>query len=46
MKQVITTGGKFYADETVWAQIMYGDYEIFAFLHVHEFLHSSLSMNF
>jgi formamidopyrimidine-DNA glycosylase len=25
MEQVITAGGKFYADETVWAQIMYGD---------------------
>jgi hypothetical protein len=25
MKQVITAGGKFRADETVWAHIMYGD---------------------
>jgi hypothetical protein len=25
MGQVITAGEKFYADETVWAQIMYGD---------------------
>jgi hypothetical protein len=25
MEQVITAGGKFHADETVWAQIMYGD---------------------
>jgi hypothetical protein len=25
MEQVITAGGKFYADETVRAQIMYGD---------------------
>jgi formamidopyrimidine-DNA glycosylase len=25
MEQVIIAGGKFYADETVWAQIMYGD---------------------
>jgi hypothetical protein len=25
MEQVITAGGKFYVDETVWAQIMYGD---------------------
>jgi hypothetical protein len=25
MEQVITTGGKIHADETVWAQIMYGD---------------------
>jgi hypothetical protein len=25
MEQVITTGGKFYVDDTVWAQIMYGD---------------------
>jgi hypothetical protein len=25
MEQVITTGGKFYADETEWAHIMYGD---------------------
>jgi hypothetical protein len=25
MEQVITAGEKFYADETVWAQIMYGD---------------------
>jgi hypothetical protein len=24
-EQVITTGGKFYADDDVWAQIMYGD---------------------
>jgi hypothetical protein len=35
---VITTGGKFHADETVWALIKYGDSEIFAFLLVHEFL--------
>jgi hypothetical protein len=25
MEQVITVGGKFHADETLWAQIMYGD---------------------
>jgi hypothetical protein len=25
MEQVITAEGKFHADETVWAQIMYGD---------------------
>jgi hypothetical protein len=25
MEQVITTRRKFHADETVWAQIMYGD---------------------
>jgi hypothetical protein len=25
MKHVITAGGKFYADETVWDHIMYGD---------------------
>jgi hypothetical protein len=25
MEYVITAGGKFHADETVWAQIMYGD---------------------
>jgi hypothetical protein len=25
MEQVITARGKFYADDTVWAQIMYGD---------------------
>jgi hypothetical protein len=25
MEQVITAGRKFYADETVWAQVMYGD---------------------
>jgi hypothetical protein len=25
MEQVITTGGKFYDDEVVWAEIMYGD---------------------
>jgi hypothetical protein len=25
MEQVITAGGKFYADGGVWAQIMYGD---------------------
>jgi hypothetical protein len=37
-EQVITAEGKFHADETVWAQIMYGDYEIFAFLLVQEFL--------
>jgi hypothetical protein len=24
-ERVITTRGKFHADETVWAQIMYGD---------------------
>jgi hypothetical protein len=46
MEQVITAGGKFHADETVWANIVFGDLEIFAFLLVHEFLHSSLSMNF
>jgi hypothetical protein len=46
MEQVITTGGKFHADETLWANIVFGDYEIFAFLLVHEFLHSSLSTNF
>jgi hypothetical protein len=38
MEQVITARGKFHADETVWAQIMYGDYEIFAFILVHDFL--------
>jgi hypothetical protein len=25
MEQVITARGKFHADETMWAQIMYGD---------------------
>jgi hypothetical protein len=25
MEQVITAGGKLYADDAVWAQIMYGD---------------------
>jgi hypothetical protein len=25
MEQVITAGGKFYADDAVWAEIMYGD---------------------
>jgi hypothetical protein len=25
MEQVITTGGKFHADETVWANIVFGD---------------------
>jgi hypothetical protein len=25
VEQVITTGGKFYADEAVWDHIMYGD---------------------
>jgi hypothetical protein len=25
MEQVITGGGKFYADDVVWAEIMYGD---------------------
>jgi hypothetical protein len=25
MEQVITAKGKFYADEAVWAQIMYSD---------------------
>jgi formamidopyrimidine-DNA glycosylase len=25
MEQVIIAGGKFYVDETVWAQIIYGD---------------------
>jgi hypothetical protein len=25
MEQVITAGGKFYADDVVWAEIMYGD---------------------
>jgi hypothetical protein len=25
MEQVITAGGKLHVDETVWAQIMYGD---------------------
>jgi hypothetical protein len=25
MEQVIIAGGKFHAEETVWAQIMYGD---------------------
>jgi formamidopyrimidine-DNA glycosylase len=25
MEQVITAGGKFYADEGVWAEIVYGD---------------------
>jgi hypothetical protein len=25
MEQVITSGGKFYADEGVWAEIVYGD---------------------
>jgi hypothetical protein len=47
MEQVIKAGGKFYTDDVVWVEIMYGDYEIFAFVLVHEFLHSSLlSMNF
>jgi hypothetical protein len=25
MDEVITAGGKFYADDAVWAEIMYGD---------------------
>jgi hypothetical protein len=25
MEQVITTGGKFHVDETVWVEIMFGD---------------------
>jgi hypothetical protein len=25
MEQVIIDGGKFYADDAVWAEIMYGD---------------------
>jgi hypothetical protein len=25
MEQVITTGGKFHVDETVWANIVFGD---------------------
>jgi formamidopyrimidine-DNA glycosylase len=25
MEQVITAGGKFYADEAVWVEIIYGD---------------------
>jgi hypothetical protein len=25
MEQVITAGGKFFADDTVWAEILYGD---------------------
>jgi hypothetical protein len=25
MEHVITAGGKFHVDDTVWAQIMYGD---------------------
>jgi hypothetical protein len=25
VEQVITAGGKFYADDVVWAEIMYGD---------------------
>jgi hypothetical protein len=25
MEQVITAGGKFHADETVWAAVMFGD---------------------
>jgi hypothetical protein len=25
MEQVIAVGGKFHADDTVWAQIIYGD---------------------
>jgi hypothetical protein len=25
MEQVITVGGKFHADETVWANIVFGD---------------------
>jgi hypothetical protein len=25
VEQVITVGGKFHADETMWAQIMYGN---------------------
>jgi hypothetical protein len=25
MEQVITTGGKFHANETLWAQIVFGD---------------------
>jgi hypothetical protein len=55
MEQVITAGGKFYADENcvgpdyVW---WLGNFcippcpWIFAFILVHEFLHSFLSMNF
>jgi hypothetical protein len=46
MEKVITAEGKFHADETVWANIVFVDKEIFAFLLVHEFLHFSLSMNF
>jgi hypothetical protein len=38
MEQVITAGGKFHADEIVWAHIMHGDKEIFAFLLIHQFL--------
>jgi hypothetical protein len=37
MEQVITTRGKFYADEGVWAEIG---------MVTRKFLHSSLSMNF
>jgi hypothetical protein len=25
MEQVITAGGKYYADDAMWAEIMYGD---------------------
>jgi hypothetical protein len=42
MEQVITAGGKFHADETVWAQIVFGDQEIFAFLLIHEYVARSL----
>jgi hypothetical protein len=37
VEQVITAGGKFHADETVWTLIKYGDLEIFAFLLVMNF---------
>jgi hypothetical protein len=34
MEQVITVDGKFYAHETMWANIVHGEYEIFALLLV------------
>jgi hypothetical protein len=34
MEQMIAARGKFHVDETVWANIIYGSYEIFAFLLV------------
>jgi hypothetical protein len=34
MEQVIAFIAKFYTDETVWANIVHGEFEIFAFLLV------------